>query len=128
VDPHPGHLKGPGGAARRPSWNPQRQPRCPTRTTRPPPPVGDRPRPIALATLPAIRKRGPSGDLEQAFPTTFPYGEASDLAGVVTAIGRGVDSWAVGDGVLGWTDRRASHAEAVLVPADQLVAKPAGLW
>jgi len=68
------------------------------------------------------------GDLEQAFPTTFPCGEASDLAGVVTAVGRGVHSWAVGDGVLGWTDRRASYAEAVLVPADQLVAKPAGLW
>jgi NADPH:quinone reductase-like Zn-dependent oxidoreductase len=29
--------------------------------------------------------------------------------------------------VLGWTDERASHAEAVSVPAGQLVRKPAGL-
>ncbi|HEX7609676.1 MAG TPA: NADP-dependent oxidoreductase, partial [Solirubrobacteraceae bacterium] len=32
-----------------------------------------------------------------------------------------------GDEVLGWTEQRASHAELVVVPAEQLTAKPASL-
>jgi NADPH:quinone reductase len=67
------------------------------------------------------------GLLDAVFPATFPSGEGSDLAGVVTEVGDGVQSFAVGDEVLGWTDRRASHADYVAVPADQLVPKPAGL-
>ena len=56
-----------------------------------------------------------------AGPATFPSGEGSDLAGVVEAVGDGVDAFAVGDEVLGFTDTRASHAELVVVagrPAD----------
>jgi NADPH:quinone reductase len=67
------------------------------------------------------------GLLEKMFPTTFPSGEGSDLAGVVTETGAGVESFAVGDEVLGWTDRRASHAEYVAVPVTQLIAKPRAL-
>lgn len=63
------------------------------------------------------------GRLEELWPTTFPSGEGSDLAGLVVAVGDGA-GWAVGDGVLGWTDARASHADFVVVPAGQLVAKP----
>jgi NADPH:quinone reductase-like Zn-dependent oxidoreductase len=61
------------------------------------------------------------------FPATFPSGEGTDLAGVVRAVGDGVDAFAPGDEVLGWSWDRSSHAEAVVVPAGQLVAKPAGL-
>lgn len=65
-----------------------------------------------------------AGLLHDRFPATFPSGEGSDLAGVVTAVGPDVTDVAVGDEVLGWTDERASHAEAVVVPAAQLVPKP----
>jgi NADPH:quinone reductase-like Zn-dependent oxidoreductase len=64
------------------------------------------------------------GRLHERWPATFPSGEGTDLAGVVHAVGGGVDGFAVGDEVLGWTEERASHAELVAVPADQLTAKP----
>lgn len=67
------------------------------------------------------------GDLEAIFPTVFPSGEGSDLAGVVEAVGPEVTSVAVGDEIVGWTDERASHAEAVIVPAGQVVVKPPGV-
>lgn len=58
---------------------------------------------------------------------TFPSGQGSDLAGVVSAIGPGVTTFAVGDEVLGWSWRRSSQADYVPVPADQLIPKPAAL-
>ncbi|WP_026909438.1 NADP-dependent oxidoreductase [Patulibacter minatonensis] len=64
------------------------------------------------------------GVFADRWPTTFPSGQGSDLAGVVEELGAGVDAVAVGDEVLGWTDERASHAELVVVPADQVAAKP----
>lgn len=64
------------------------------------------------------------GRLHERWPATFPSGEGTDLAGVVHAVGDGVDGFAVGDEVLGWTEERASHAELVAVPAEQLTAKP----
>ncbi len=71
----------------------------------------------------SIRK----GLLDARFPATFPSGEGSDLAGVITELGEGVDQWAPGDEVLGFSWRRSSHATHVTVPAGQLVAKPAEL-
>ena len=68
-----------------------------------------------------------SGALQARFPATFPSGEGSDLAGVVSAVGEGVTEFAVGDEVLGWSWRRSSHAEYVAVPVTQLIDKPAGL-
>jgi NADPH:quinone reductase len=67
------------------------------------------------------------GYLDSVFPSTFPSGEGSDLAGLVTAVGDGVTEFSVGDEVLGWSERRSSHAEYVAVPADQLIRKAAGL-
>jgi NADPH:quinone reductase-like Zn-dependent oxidoreductase len=64
------------------------------------------------------------GVLHDRWPATFPSGQGSDLAGVVAEIGVGVDSFAMGDEVIGFTDQRASQAEYVAVPADQLTAKP----
>jgi len=64
------------------------------------------------------------GFLHERWPATFPSGEGTDLAGVVASLGDGVSKFAVGDEVLGWTEERASHAELVAVPADQLTAKP----
>jgi NADPH:quinone reductase len=71
----------------------------------------------------SIRK----GLLAERFPATFPSGEGSDLAGVVKEIGVDVVGFAPGDEVLGWSEERSSHAELCVVPADQLVPKPADL-
>ncbi|HUJ66310.1 MAG TPA: NADP-dependent oxidoreductase [Acidimicrobiales bacterium] len=71
----------------------------------------------------AIRR----GVLHDRFPAQFPEGEGSDLAGVVAQVGAGVTNVAVGDEVIGWSDERSSHAEAVSVPATQLVPKPEGV-
>jgi NADPH2:quinone reductase len=67
------------------------------------------------------------GFLESQFPATFPSGEGSDLAGVVQALGDGVEAFALGDEVLGWSERRSSHADYVAVPVTQLIRKPSGL-
>lgn len=64
------------------------------------------------------------GRLHERWPASFPSGEGTDLAGVVQARGGGVTGFRAGDDVLGWTEERASHAELVVVPADQLTAKP----
>jgi NADPH:quinone reductase len=69
----------------------------------------------------SIRK----GLLAERWPSSFPSGEGSDLAGVVREIGIDVEGFAVGDEVLGWSEERSSHAEEAVVPADQLVRKPA---
>ena len=71
----------------------------------------------------AIRR----GALHERFPATFPSGEGSDLAGVVSSAADGVTDFAVGDEVLGWSWQRSSHAEYVAVPVTQLIRKPAAL-
>ncbi|QIS18783.1 NADP-dependent oxidoreductase [Nocardia terpenica] len=64
------------------------------------------------------------GLLHDRWPATFPSGQGSDFAGRVTAVGDGVGGVAVGDEVLGFTEQRASHATHVVVPAEQVTAKP----
>lgn len=64
------------------------------------------------------------GRLAEQFPASFPSGQGSDLAGQVTELGADVSTWSIGDDVLGFTDERASQAELVAVPQDQLVRKP----
>jgi len=63
------------------------------------------------------------GLLHAMWPATFPSGEGSDLAGIVAKIGSGVEGFKVGDEVIGFTDRRASHAEYVVVEAQNLTIK-----
>src|SRR6202167_967030 len=65
------------------------------------------------------------GLLDAIWPATFPSGEGSDLAGIVTKVGSGVQSFKVGDEVIGFTDGRASHAEYVVADAKNLTIKPA---
>jgi len=71
----------------------------------------------------AIRK----GVFAKRWPSTFPSGQGSDLAGVVDELGSGGSDWAAGDEVLGFTHNRASHADFVVVEATDLTRKPAGL-
>jgi NADPH:quinone reductase-like Zn-dependent oxidoreductase len=68
-----------------------------------------------------------SGLLHDRWPSTFPSGQGSDFAGVVADVGDQAHGFAVGDEVLGFTDSRASHAQFVAVPAEQLRAKPAAV-
>jgi NADPH:quinone reductase len=64
------------------------------------------------------------GAMHDMFPATFPSGEGSDLAGIVTAIGPGVSDFAIGDEVLGFSFQRSSHATHTAVPVNQLIRKP----
>lgn len=71
----------------------------------------------------SIRK----GLLHDKWPASFPSGQGSDLAGVVKEVGIDVEGFAPGDEVLGWSWDRSSQAEEVVVPAEQLISKPADL-
>ena len=68
----------------------------------------------------SIRK----GVFADRWPSTFPSGQGSDLAGVVEELGPGVTNVAVGDGVIGFTNDRSSQAELVLVDSGNLVPRP----
>ena len=68
----------------------------------------------------SIRK----GVFATQWPATFPSGQGSDLAGIVAAVGEGVQGFAVGDEVIGFTNNRASHAEFVVVEASDLTHRP----
>jgi NADPH:quinone reductase-like Zn-dependent oxidoreductase len=68
-----------------------------------------------------------AGLLHARWPSTFPSGEGSDLAGIVAETGPGVSSSSAGDEVIGYTDNRSSQADYVLVEAQNLTAKPAGV-
>jgi NADPH:quinone reductase-like Zn-dependent oxidoreductase len=65
-----------------------------------------------------------AGQMHAMYPATFPSGQGSELAGVVTEVGEGVTEFAVGDEVLGFSFTRSSHATHTAVPTSQLVAKP----
>src|SRR5919201_1514503 len=67
------------------------------------------------------------GLFHERWPTTFPSGQGSDLAGIVEQLGERVEHFAVGDEVIGFTEDRASHADLVLVEQDHLVPRPANV-
>jgi NADPH:quinone reductase-like Zn-dependent oxidoreductase len=68
----------------------------------------------------SIRK----GLFAERWPSTFPSGQGSDLAGVVEEVGSEVKNVAVGDEVIGFSNDRSSQAELVVVEADNLVPRP----
>jgi NADPH:quinone reductase-like Zn-dependent oxidoreductase len=65
-----------------------------------------------------------AGMLASRWPTTFPSGEGTDLAGIVEQAGPDVTGVAVGDEVAGWVDTRSSHAEYAVVEGANLAPKP----
>src|ERR1700742_2782664 len=65
-----------------------------------------------------------TGAVSQIFPSTFPSGQGSDLAGVVEEVGSGAAGFSSGDEVIGFSNSRASQAELVLVEAGDLARKP----
>ena len=62
-----------------------------------------------------------------AFPSTFPLGQGTDLAGVVEEVGDGVDGFSVGDEVIGFVHTRSSQAELVVVEAENLTPRPSNV-
>src|SRR3984957_11019312 len=96
--------------------------------------VRDVPRPVPAAGEVVVEVRAAginpseavirSGALHHMFPATFPSGQGSDLAGVVAELGAGVNGFAVGDEVIGFSMKRSSQAEYVSVPATQLTPRP----
>jgi len=71
----------------------------------------------------SIRK----GLFAERWPSTFPSGQGSDLAGVVEEIGAGVAGVHVGDEIIGFTEKRASQAELVVIESTNLVPRPANV-
>lgn len=67
------------------------------------------------------------GELESMFPTTFPAGEGSDMAGVIEEVGSAVTKFKVGEEVAGHTSDRSSHAEYAVTSEDNVTLKPANV-
>jgi NADPH:quinone reductase-like Zn-dependent oxidoreductase len=71
----------------------------------------------------SIRK----GLFADRWPSTFPSGQGSDLAGIVEEVGTEVANVAVGDEVIGFTNDRSSQADFVVVESGNLVPRPANV-
>jgi NADPH:quinone reductase-like Zn-dependent oxidoreductase len=79
---------------------------------------------VKAAGLNALDGKIRSGAIEALFPTPLPAIPGGEFAGVVDALGPGVQDVQVGDEVLGWSDT-GSYAEYAL--ATTVSPKPAGL-
>ncbi|MBD9701448.1 NADP-dependent oxidoreductase [Streptomyces caniscabiei] len=79
---------------------------------------------VRAAGLNALDGKIRSGAMEAAFPTPLPAVPGAELAGVVDALGEGVQDVQEGDEVLGWSDT-GSYAQYAL--ATTVAPKPAGL-
>jgi NADPH:quinone reductase-like Zn-dependent oxidoreductase len=71
----------------------------------------------------SIRK----GLFADRWPSTFPSGQGSDLAGIVEEVGPGVTNVAAGDEVIGFSNDRSSQAELVVIDSGNLVPRPANV-
>src|ERR1700738_387852 len=73
----------------------------------------------------SVRRRFARVRCAICFLRRFRPGRAATWRGGVWAeLGAGVTGFAVGDEVIGFSNRRSSHAEYVAVPADQVTPKP----
>jgi NADPH:quinone reductase-like Zn-dependent oxidoreductase len=78
---------------------------------------------IKAAGLQPFDARYRAGWFDPYVPAYFPQTLGNEFAGVVDQVGEGVVDFSPGDEVLGFV-WQAAYAEAVVVPADQIVAKP----
>jgi NADPH:quinone reductase-like Zn-dependent oxidoreductase len=61
------------------------------------------------------------------YPMDFPFGQGTDFAGRVDAVGSGVAEFKPGDEVMGWTERRSAQADFVVGSPGRLIPKPPSL-
>jgi NADPH2:quinone reductase len=61
------------------------------------------------------------------YPVSLPSGLGLEAAGVIEAVGDGVTRWNIGDRVAYGTGPLGAYSEAANVPADRVVAVPAGV-
>ncbi|MCP2261607.1 NADPH:quinone reductase [Streptoalloteichus tenebrarius] len=64
------------------------------------------------------------GFFAQGEPLTEPAGVGFEVAGVIDALGPGVDRWTVGQAVFGYVPTGGGVATHAVTPADALVARP----
>jgi len=81
---------------------------------------------VMAAGLNPIETSIREGRLDAERPVSFPAGQGSDFAGVISAVGEGVVDWHVNDSVLGHAVQGA-QAEFVLVNSGNIISKPEGL-
>lgn len=67
------------------------------------------------------------GLFHSTWPATFPSGEGSDFSGIIMKSGPPGSQFQVGDQVLGFTDKRASHADYVLAEPRNMTRKPGSI-
>jgi enoyl reductase len=67
-----------------------------------------------------------SGAAHAWVPAQFPQRLGNEFAGIIDAVGEGVQGFAVGDEVLGW-GMLSSHAEHVVAGGHDIVVKPQGM-
>src|ERR1700722_16645890 len=79
---------------------------------------------VRAAGINPIETKIREGLLAVSWPATFPCGEGSDFGGGGDGGGPQVNGFAASDEVIGFTNNRASHAEYVLVPMEQLTLRP----
>jgi len=68
-----------------------------------------------------------SGAMKQVFPLLFPWTPGYDFAGVITAVGAGVEGFATGDEVYGTSTRDGAYADFIRIPSGQIALKPRSL-
>ncbi|MBT2476851.1 NADP-dependent oxidoreductase [Streptomyces sp. ISL-94] len=78
---------------------------------------------VRAAGLNPIDAKIRRGEFDAVFDISFPQQLGNEFSGVVDQVGEGVDDFAVGDEVIGFVDM-AAYAEYVVVPAENLTAKP----
>jgi NADPH:quinone reductase-like Zn-dependent oxidoreductase len=68
-----------------------------------------------------------SGAMDAMAPATFPSGQGTEFSGVVLEVASDVTGVAPGDAVIGFSDGRDAQAERVVLPASNVLPKPAQL-
>ena len=64
------------------------------------------------------------GYLKDRWPMAFPFGQGTDFAGRVDAVGADITEFRPGDDVLGWSEERSAQADYVRSKPERLVVKP----
>lgn len=98
-------------------------------TPRPEPQAGEVLVQVYAAGINGIDWKIRDGELQQVFKFQLPIVLGSDAAGVVAAVGEGVDTWKVGQEVYGMMERSrsGSFAEYAIAKADAIAPKPKSL-